>query len=314
MLGICRKTNFRIWYMFTLLQLLLPLFYILITCILLPFQFISERAQVEQEYALRIESLGYKYSNSITQQAVNPLVPHVTHSPTAATGTTGMWSFFKWLCLSYVLFDSVVGANGWVALVLALVLVLVLALGHILALVFVLTDVFNFFPSSLRQDPYFFPCPASISHPACHWAEPEQVHCLLVVFLAFLGEFNFWVVYFRACIKTWTLLLWVHCYLMSCHFSFCFHFSAAASAQTPSALRSVGGMLGYAGVSSLNVLSSAAKTVPAAGAAVLGEFNFCDLIVFLFAESGGLMCRFFFTLCTGSHWSTIFSCTKACIL
>jgi len=34
-------------------------------------------------------------------------------------------------------------------------------------------------------------------------------------------------------------------------------------------------MLGYAGVSSLNVLSSAAKTVPAAGAAVLGKLNFC---------------------------------------
>ncbi len=54
--------------------------------------------------------------------------------------------------------------------------------------------------------------------------------------------------------------------------------SSAASAQTPSALRSVGGMLGYAGVSSLNVLSSAAKTVPAAGAAVLGEPLGCWLL------------------------------------
>lgn len=44
---------------------------------------------MEQEYALRIESLGYKYSNSITQQAVNPLVPHGHNSPIAAAGATG---------------------------------------------------------------------------------------------------------------------------------------------------------------------------------------------------------------------------------
>lgn len=46
-------------------------------------------------------------------------------------------------------------------------------------------------------------------------------------------------------------------------------------------------MLGYAGVSSLNVLSSAAKTVPAAGAAVLGKILlflilFCQMMWWFF--------------------------------
>ena len=63
-------------------------------------------------------------------------------------------------------------------------------------------------------------------------------------------------------------------------------FFFSSTAQTPSALRSVGGMLGYAGVSSLNVLSSAAKTVPAAGAAVLGKtlFSFLFLLENVFVS------------------------------
>jgi hypothetical protein len=38
----------------------------------------SERAQVELEYSARIEALGRKYSNSITEAAQNPLLTHTS--------------------------------------------------------------------------------------------------------------------------------------------------------------------------------------------------------------------------------------------
>ena len=57
------------------------------TCIYISGQFISERAQVEYEYSAKIEALGRKYSNSITEAAQNPLLMSHNHS-TTTTNTT----------------------------------------------------------------------------------------------------------------------------------------------------------------------------------------------------------------------------------
>jgi hypothetical protein len=50
----------------------------------------SERAQVELEYSARIEALGRKFSNSITEAAQNPLLAHSTnHAGAHPTGDAG---------------------------------------------------------------------------------------------------------------------------------------------------------------------------------------------------------------------------------
>jgi len=52
---------------------------------------------VEQDYALKIESLGYKYSNSITQHAVNPL-NHNNNKPATPSHQGEFVCFFDGVC------------------------------------------------------------------------------------------------------------------------------------------------------------------------------------------------------------------------